>query len=255
MASTTARAWAAPTPSTWPSPITCRVTPHTRRSASCRRSTTRACSRTSMPGSSWTAWRAAISAREISRPVASPPAWAIRSRWWPPSRVREISPSGPRSNSVPRPTSSRTRAGPSDTRARTASTSQTPAPATRVSRRCSCGESAGSRAAAMPPWAHSVEPSESTVLVTSSTRSTRCRSRNAAVRPAMPDPTTMTSAEVVHPGAGATSRPGTVRVTGRRRGRPREWERPRARTRTGPGRVRRPRARHPRAPPPRGGCR
>ena len=45
-----------------------------------------------MPGSSWTACRAAISAREISRPVASPPAWAIRSRWWPPSRVREISP-------------------------------------------------------------------------------------------------------------------------------------------------------------------
>ena len=30
---------------------------------------------------------AAISAREISVPVASPPAWAIRSRWWPPSRV------------------------------------------------------------------------------------------------------------------------------------------------------------------------
>ena len=33
----------------------------------------------------------------------------------------------------------------------------------------------------------------------------------------MPEPTTITSAEVVQPGAGATSRPGTVSVTGRRR--------------------------------------
>ena len=37
---------------------------------------------------------AAISARWISAPVASPPACAIRSRWWPPSRVSESSPSG-----------------------------------------------------------------------------------------------------------------------------------------------------------------
>ena len=42
------------------------------------------------------------------RPVASPPAWAIRSRWWPPSRVSRISPAESRSNSAPSATSSRT---------------------------------------------------------------------------------------------------------------------------------------------------
>ena len=35
-----------------------------------------------------------MSAREISLPVASPPACAMRSRWWPPSRVSLISPLG-----------------------------------------------------------------------------------------------------------------------------------------------------------------
>ena len=122
-----------------------------------------------MPGSSWTACSAAMRAREISAPVASPPAWAIRSRWWPPSRVSGISPSGVAVELGAEATSSRTRAGPSVTSARTAATSQTPTPATRVSRRCSSGESAGSSAAAMPPWAHWVEPSDSTVLVTSRT--------------------------------------------------------------------------------------
>jgi hypothetical protein len=39
--------------------------------------------------------------------------------------------------------------------------------------------SSGSSTAAMPPWAHWVEPAESTVLVTSSTRSTCSRSRRA----------------------------------------------------------------------------
>ena len=42
-------------------------------SSSWSRSTTRACSTTSMPGSSWTRCSAAMSAREISLPVASPP--------------------------------------------------------------------------------------------------------------------------------------------------------------------------------------
>ena len=45
---------------------------------------------TSMPGSSRTASICATSAREISAPVASPPACAIRSAWWPPSRVSEM---------------------------------------------------------------------------------------------------------------------------------------------------------------------
>ena len=91
LASTTARQRTAPTPSRWPSPITCRVSPATPPSASSSRSTASACWITSMPGSASTA---AISARWISAPVASPPACAIRSRWWPPSRVSESSPSG-----------------------------------------------------------------------------------------------------------------------------------------------------------------
>ena len=37
---------------------------------------------------------ASTRAREISAPVASPPAWAMRRRWWPPSRVSSSSPSG-----------------------------------------------------------------------------------------------------------------------------------------------------------------
>ena len=74
-----------------------------------------------MPGSSTTRCSAAMSAREISAPVASPPACAIRSRWWPPSRVSLISPPASRSNSAPSATSSRTRSGPSVTSARTAS--------------------------------------------------------------------------------------------------------------------------------------
>ena len=188
--------------------MTCSVTPQTAPSSAVSRSTTRACSTTSMPGSSTTRCSAAMSAREISAPVASPPACAIRSRWWPPSRVSLISPSASRSNSAPSATSSRTRSGPSVTRMRTASGSHSPTPATRVSSRCSCGVSSGSSAAAMPPWAHCVDPADSTVLVTSSTRSTRSRSRSAQVSPAMPEPTTTTSALVVHPGAGALSRRG-----------------------------------------------
>ena len=46
---------------------------------------------TSMAGARSTA---AMRARWISAPVASPPAWAMRSRWWPPSRVSDSSPSG-----------------------------------------------------------------------------------------------------------------------------------------------------------------
>ena len=92
VASTTARQWTAPTPSRWPSPSTCRVSPATPPSAaSSSRSTASACWTTSISGARSTA---AISARWISAPVASPPACAIRSRWWPPSRVSDSSPSG-----------------------------------------------------------------------------------------------------------------------------------------------------------------
>ena len=98
LASTTARQWTAPTPSICPSPITCRVSPATAPSSASSRSTARACSTTSISGAAWTA---ALRARWISAPVASPPAWAIRSRWWPPSRVRLRSPAESWSKLVP----------------------------------------------------------------------------------------------------------------------------------------------------------
>ena len=59
--------------------------------------------------------------------------------------------------------------------------------------------------ASLGPW---VEPAESTSLVTTRTLLTWCRRRRAAVRPAMPEPTTTTSASVVQPGSPAESRPG-----------------------------------------------
>ena len=209
-ASTTARHRTAPTPSCWPSPSTCSVSPATPPSAERSRSMASACWMTSISGARSTA---AMSARWISAPVASPPACAMRSRWCPPSRVRDSSPSGWWSKWVPSAMSSRTASGPSVTSARTASTSQAPAPATRVSRRCCSGVSPGPSAAAMPPWAHCVEPVPRTSLVTT----VRCSEgsaawmRSAAVSPAMPEPTTTTSARAVHPGEGAVRRPGTGR--------------------------------------------
>ncbi len=209
-ARTTARQCTAPTPSCWPSPSTWSVSPAMPPSAERRRSTASACWTTSISGARSTA---AIRARWISAPVASPPAWAIRSRWWPPSRVSDSSPSGWWSNCVPSAISSRTASGPSVTRIRTASTSHAPAPATRVSRSCCSGVSPGPRAAAMPPCAHWVDPAASTSLVTTSRWSEGSAAwiRSAAVRPAMPEPTTTTSARVVQPGAGARRRPGTGR--------------------------------------------
>ena len=212
LASTTARQRTAPTPSRWPSPITCRVRPATPPSAASSRSTASACWTTSMSGARSTA---ATRARWISAPVASPPACAMRSRWWPPSRVSDSSPRGSRSNWAPRPISSCTASGPSVTSARTASRSQPPAPATSVSRSCCSGVSSGPSAAAMPPWAQRVEPAESTSLVTTRTFSpgpSASLRRRAAVRPAMPEPMTTTSAEVVQPGSGALRRPGTRRT-------------------------------------------
>ena len=160
------------------------------------------------------AWMAATSARWISAPVASPPACAIRSRWWPPSRVSDSTPSGEWSKLAPSAISSRTASGPSLTSTRTAAGLQAPAPATRVSCSCWSGLSPGPSAAAIPPWAHWVEPAESTSLVTTRTLPTWCRSRSATVRPAMPEPTTTTSASVVQPGSPAESRPGTEEVIG-----------------------------------------
>ncbi len=162
VARTTAGAWTAPTPSCWPSPMTCRVTPAVRPSASVRRSRTSAFSTVRRPR----ARTASTRAREISAPVASPPACAMRRRWWPPSRVSSRPPSEDSSKWAPVSMRRRTASGPSVTRMRTASSSHRPAPATRVSSRCCSGVSPSPRAAAMPPWAQRVEPSSRRALVT-----------------------------------------------------------------------------------------
>ncbi len=140
VASTTARARTAPTPSRSPSPMTCSVTPQAAPAASRSRSRTSACSITSTPVADSTR---ASRARSISAPVASPPACAMRSRRWPPSRVSDSCPSRDRSKRAPIEASSRTAAAPSRTRTRTAVSSQTPAPATIVSAKCCSGRVAG----------------------------------------------------------------------------------------------------------------
>src|SRR5690349_13988864 len=206
VASTTARARTAPTPSDMPSPRTCSVTPAARPAASVSRSSTIACSTSVMPGSACTAL---TSARCTSAPVASPPACTIRRAEWPPSRVSSRCPLGSRSKAAPQPISCRSRSGPSCTSASTAAGSHSPTPARCVSRACASGVSAGSRTAAIPPWAQRVEPSSTSTFVTTATDSPAARACSATHSPATPEPTTQTSAASSHPGAGAASRDGS----------------------------------------------
>jgi hypothetical protein len=58
------------------------------------------------------------------------------------------------------------------------------------------GESSSWMAAAMPPWANSVLPADTSALVTTSTRRRLAR-RMAALSPAMPEPRTRTSVVMV----------------------------------------------------------
>ena len=73
--------------------------------------------------------------------------------------------------------------------------------------------SPGPSAAAIPPWAHCVEPAERMSLVTTMTEPTS-RAWSAVVRPAIPEPMTTTSAYVVQPGRGASRRAGGVVTLG-----------------------------------------
>ena len=176
VASTTARAWAAPTPSTWPSPMTCRVTPQTRPLGVLEQvddqgvlehldarvvldRVQRGDQRPRDLRDRWRRRRRGRSGRGGARPRGSgrsrrPGRGRTRCR----GRPARAPARGPR----------RPAPGPRPRRRR-------PAPATRVSRRCSCGRVGrvqGRRDAALGPLASS--PRTSTVLVTSSTRSTRC---------------------------------------------------------------------------------
>lgn len=83
------------------------------------------------------------------------------------------------------------------------SSSHSPTPAVIVSSKCSSGESSSARAAAMPPCAHRVEPSLTWALVIEQ-HGASCTSRmQGCGEPATPEPTTMTSARTVQPGAGS----------------------------------------------------
>ena len=123
----------------------------------------------------------------------------------PPSRVSDISPLASRSNLAPRAIRVRTASGPSVTSTRTAWLSQRPAPATKVSFSCASGESSSPSAAAIPPCAHFVEPSSTFAFVTRRTDKPKVRTCSAVVSPAIPEPTTITSACALHPGAGASN--------------------------------------------------
>ena len=57
----------------------------------------------------------------------------------------------------------------------------------------------------MPPCAHFVEPSSTRAFVTSRTDKPNVRTCSAVVKPAIPEPTTITSAREVHPAVGANN--------------------------------------------------
>ena len=143
---------------------------------------------------------ASTSARSTSAPVAAPPAWTTWAREWPPSRARAREPVVSRSKRAPSAISSCTRAGPSSTRTRTASSSHRPAPARSVSARCRSVESSSPPStAATPPWAQRVADCDNAPLVRTP-RDTDGRpvasgpaKRTAAESPATPLPRTRTS--------------------------------------------------------------
>ena len=146
---------------------------------------------------------AATSARGISAPVASPPACAIRSRWWPPSRVSESSPSWSWSKLAPSAISSRTASGPSVTRSAYGVLVAGAGAGDQGVASCCSGVSPGPSAAAMPPCAQRVEPASRHALVTTRTLSTR---RGAAQRGGQPGDAGADDHDVgrvVQPGAGA----------------------------------------------------
>ena len=153
------------------------------------------------------------SARCTSAPVASPPAWMIRLRWWPPSRVSDRPPSASRSkrgaelDQLPDPVRALR-----DQHPDRGLVAQPDAGARACRPGARPGESAGPSAAAMPPWAQRVEPSSTFTLVTTVTACPAARACSAAVRPAMPEPTTTTSAVWVQPGSAAASAARQARV-------------------------------------------
>ncbi len=115
-------------------------------------------------------------------------------RWvWPPSRPSANRPSWSTSKTTPRAIRSRTVAGASSTRARTAAVRQRPRPAAIVSAAWRSGESSGSSAAASPPWAQKLALCESGVRETRQAWAPCSAARSALQSPAAPPPTTATS--------------------------------------------------------------
>ena len=158
-------------------------------------------------------------------PRAAPAAPRRRSRrrrrarsgraWWPPSRVSISEPSGSRSNSAPQRDQLAHRGpGPRSTstphRRRVA---QPDAGDQRCRAACAAGVSAGRARRRCRP-APSGSSRRRAALVTTVTAAPASRRCSAAVSPAMPEPTTTTSASAVQPGSGRPA--GAARdVTGR----------------------------------------
>ena len=169
-------------------PSACRTRTPQHRPPSTTRSTANTCSCTAAA----VARTVSTSTRSISAPVAAPPACTTRDAEWPPSRPNDKAPSASRSKRAPHAMSSPTRAGPSATMVRTASTSHNPAPTDNVSATCNSVESdTSSTTAATPPWAQRVAASDRLPLVTTPTSRPCSRAaRTAADSPAMPLPST-----------------------------------------------------------------
>ena len=90
-----------------------------------------------------------------------------------------------RSNGAPKRTRSSMRAGASRATSAAICGSQRPAPAAIVSAACACHVSPGPTAAAMPPWARTLEP-DAPGAASPSTRAGKGASFRAVNRPAMP---------------------------------------------------------------------
>src|SRR5699024_2428272 len=129
-------------------------------------------------------------AAPIARPVASPPEWKMR-RWeWAPSIPRDQAPAGSVSNSTPASARETIASPPASQSARTAGSSQWPAPAARVSATWEVPVSSVPMTPAIPPCAQAVfdSPRPPWVPRVMAWRPARC---SAAVSAAVPEATTM----------------------------------------------------------------
>src|SRR5688572_20111733 len=126
-----------------------------------------------------------------AQPVASA-TWTTRRWLWPPSRVRCQRSDSPGVKGTPSSASRSIAAGAFSTTNSTARRSLRPAPAPIVSSIWLSNVSPGSSTAAIPPWAHAVDPALISPLARTATLRSEAR-LSAALSPAAPEPSTTTS--------------------------------------------------------------